>query len=78
MASLIPNVSITEFKKLKPEQLKALKSCEVTSNGSYLFTFVNAKTGYIKNSVENLAQLSNAVGGKTIAEVVEENAPVSA
>ena len=68
---LIPEVSITEFKKLKVHELKQLKSCAVMSDGEYLFAFVNPQTDYIKCHVENLSQLSNSVGGKLVEELKE-------
>ena len=71
MSTLIPSYSITEFKKLKAWQLKELMSCEVYSDGSYLFTFINAQTDFIKTKVEYLAQRGNAVGGKTIEKILE-------
>ena len=74
MATLIPSYSISEFKKLKAHQLKEVKSCEISSDGEYLFTFLNGNTessGYIKGKAEYLAMKSNAAGGKTIEEILE-------
>ena len=68
--SIIPEVSITEFKKLKVHELKELKCCEVLSDGEYLFTFVNPATDYIRLTVQNLGQLSNTGRGKDLAEIV--------
>ena len=77
MATLIPNIAITDFKKLKSHQLKRLNSCEITSDGEYLFTFINSNTDYVKTQAEYLAMRSNTVGGETIEEVSESNlAPV--
>ncbi len=74
MSELIPNISFTEFKKLKPEQLRRLKSCEVTYNGEYMFTFVNPQTDYIRLSVDSLAQIGNTVGDKeTLEQILEES-----
>jgi len=70
MATLIPEISITEFKKLKVPELRRLKSCEVTSDGEYLFTFVNPQTEYIKAEAEYKAQLSNSIGGETLEEIL--------
>jgi hypothetical protein len=67
--TIIPEVSLTELKKLKADQLKQLKCCHVLSDGVYLFTFVNPQTDYVKLSVENLGQLSNSVGGKDPKEI---------
>lgn len=72
MATLIPEISISEFKKLKADQLRRLKSCEVMADGSYLFTFVNSQTDFIRIRSEYLCQTSNSVSGKSIEEVVRE------
>lgn len=72
MSELIPSYSITEFKKLKAHELKQLKCCEVTSDGEYLFTFINPNTDYIKCQAENMGQLSNSVGGKALEELQGE------
>lgn len=81
MADLIPSISFTEFKKLKAEQLKELKSCEVTFNSEYLFTFVNGNTeesGYLRTQTEYNCQTANAVGGKTVEELYADlQVPVS-
>jgi len=71
MAELVPTYSITEFKKLKVPELKQLKCCEITADGEYLFTFINPRTGYIRNHVEYLGNLSNTVGGKKMEEIME-------
>lgn len=77
MAELIPTLTITQFRKLKTHELKQLKSCEVTSDGQYLFTFVNPQTGYIRTQAEFQSQLSNSVGGKSLEEILEVvDAPV--
>jgi|TARA_Y100000310_G_scaffold220623_1_gene222181 hypothetical protein len=76
MATLIPTYTITEFKKLKARQLKELKSCEVYSDGEYLFTFVNSQTDFVKVNAERFALRSNTVGGKTIEEVMEAEVAV--
>lgn len=75
MSELISSYSFTEFKKLKAHQLKRLKSCEVTSDGTYLFTFVNGMTepsGYLRTQTEFNAQVANAVGGETLEEILEQ------
>ena len=69
MATVIPSIQFTDFKKLSAQQLKEMKSCEVTFNSSYLFTFVNAQTDFVKMQVEYTAQLGNAVGGKSFEDV---------
>lgn len=71
MASLIPNITISEFKKLKAAQIKELSSCEVFSDGMYLFTFINAQTEFIRIKAEYLSLRGNAVGGKTIEQILE-------
>lgn len=76
MAEFIPMISITEFKKLKVWQLKQLKSCEVYSDGDYLFTFVNGHTeasGYLRKQTEYNCETSNSVGGLSLAEILEES-----
>lgn len=72
MSTLIPEISISEFKSLKASELKQLKSCEVTSDGDYLFTFVNGKaetSGYLRTQTEYNSQRANAVSGKTLEEI---------
>lgn len=75
MSELIPTITFTEFKKLKAEQLQRMKSCEVTFEGRYLFTFVNGnteETGFLKTQSEYACQTANAVGGKTLEQILEE------
>lgn len=72
MSEIIPNISITEFKKLKAHQLKRLKCCEIFSDGVYLFTFINPQTEYIRAEADQKGQLSNAVGGETLEEILKE------
>jgi len=71
MATLIPNVNKSEFFKLKVNELKDIKSCEIFADGEYLGTWINAKTDFIKSKAEYMAQLSNAIGGKTIEQIKE-------
>ncbi len=74
MATLIPNVTISEFKKLKVSQMKELSSCEVLSDGEYLFTFINGSleaSGNVRDNAEQWGSVSNSVGGKTIEEILE-------
>ena len=70
MSELIPSYTITEFRSLKVPQLKRLKSCEIFSDGEYLFTFIRPNTDYIKLSVENLGQLSNSVRGEELDDIL--------
>ncbi len=75
MAELIPSYSITEFKNLKVQQIKRLKSAEIISDGEYLFTFVNGKlepSGYLRTQSEYNCQTANAVGGETLDEILEK------
>ena len=75
MSDLIPTITFTDFKKLKPDQLRSLKCCEVTFNTEYLFTFVNGnieETGYLKTQTEYNCQTANAVGGKSLQEILED------
>ena len=75
MSELIPSISLTEFRKLKAHQLRMLKSAEITFNGEYLFTFVNGQvesSGYLRTQTEYACQVSNAVGGKTLEQILEE------
>ena len=76
MSDIIPTYTITEFKALKVHQLKRLKSCEITSDGVYLFTFTNPMTDYIRQNAEQKGQLSNAVGGETLEEILKEEVVV--
>ena len=72
MSELIPNISITDFKKLKVHEIKRLKSCEITSDGLYLFTFINPATPYIRGEAEDKALLSNSVSGETLEQILGE------
>lgn len=79
MSNYIPSYTITEFRKLKAHQLKRLKSCEITSDGEYLFTFVNGAietSGFLQTQTEYNCQNANAVGGETIAEILGETIAV--
>ena len=69
--SLIPTVSLSEFKKLKADQIRQLKSFEMTSDGEYLCTVVIPNTEYIKTQTEYTSLLSNSVGGKAMEELLE-------
>jgi len=75
MAELIPNITFTEFKKLKPDQLRRLKCCEVTFNTEYLFTFVNGNvepSGFQRIQAEYNCQTANAVGGETLEDILND------
>ncbi len=72
MAELIPSYSISEFKKLTTEQIRRLKSCELTSDGNYLCTIINPTTDYIRAEAEDKGQLSNSIGKETLEEILGE------
>lgn len=72
MATLIPEIPISEFKKLKVEQLRRLKSAEVYADGEYLFTFINPNSEYIRIQAEYKAQLSNSVGGEDLDSILNK------
>ena len=71
MSDLIPSIPLSKFKKLKAHELQKLKSCEVTSDGEYLFSFIQPQTDYIRTQAEYMAQLSNSVGGQNLEEILE-------
>ena len=72
MATLITQITISEFKKLKVPDLKRLKCAEITADGEYLFTFTNPRTLYIRKSTENLGMLSNQVGGEFLEDITQK------
>ena len=75
MSEFIPNISWTEFQKLKVDQLKRLKSAMITSNGERLFIFVNGdteETGYLWMQTEQNCQTANANLGETLEQILEE------
>uniref|UniRef100_A0A6M3L109 Uncharacterized protein n=1 Tax=viral metagenome TaxID=1070528 RepID=A0A6M3L109_9ZZZZ len=79
MATLIPMLTISEFKKLKVPELRRLKSCEIYSDGIYLFTFVNGSvdaSGFLRLSTENRCQTANAVSGETLDNILKEGVKV--
>ena len=63
MSELITDISWTQFKTLKASELKELKSFAVTSDGEHLCTVIIPQTDFVQNQAENIAQLSNSVGG---------------
>ena len=74
MATMIPEMTITDFKKLKVHELKRLKSCEVFSDGEYLFTFVNGsvdKSGFLRLQTEYKCQTANGVSGETLEQILK-------
>jgi len=75
MNEFIPSYSFTEWKKLKPEQIRELKNCEITFNGDYLFTFINGSTepsGYLMMKCQYDGAAANSVSGKDLKDVLEE------
>ncbi len=77
MATLIPEMTITEFKKLKVPELKRLKSCEIYSDGEYLFTFVNGgvdASGFLRLQTEYKCATANNVCGETIDQILKQEA----
>lgn len=74
MASLIPEYHWTDFVRVvKMGRLNELKSGEVMFNCQYLFTFVNGvlePSGYLRTQTEYNCQTANAIGGKTIEEIL--------
>ena len=72
MSEIIPNYPFSALKKLNASQIKRLKSCEITSDGVYLFTFVNPTTDFIRQDAENKGQLSNSQGLETLEEILKE------
>ena len=81
--SLIPQMTITEFHRLKAREIKMMKSVEVWSDGEYLFTAIIPPHGagwtitdHIKTQAEYLGARGNSVGGKSPEEMREALAPV--
>lgn len=70
MSKFIPNIKLSQLKGLNVSQLKRLKSCEVTADGTYLFTFINPTTDFIRASADREGQLSNSQGLETIEEIL--------
>ena len=79
MSTLIPNMSIGEFKKLKASDIKELKAVEVTADGDYLFTAIiphgdEHSTDYVRIQAEYLGVKANIAGG---IDPVREEASVA-
>lgn len=68
--ALIPSYTISEFKKLKVSEIQRLKCAEITSDGEYLFTFINPTTDFIKLQAEHIGQVSNSVGKETLEQIL--------
>lgn len=71
MSELIPSYPLSEFKKLNSGQIRRLKSCELTSDGKYVCTFINPTTEFIRVQAEYHGQLSNTMGLETLEEILE-------
>ena len=61
---LIPEMSLSTFRKLKAADIKKVKSFILTADGEYLGTVIIPRTSYVKCSAESLGQLSNTVSGR--------------
>ncbi len=75
MSTLIPQISVSDFRKLKVPELKRLKSCEIYSDGEYLFTFVNGSadtSGFLRLVTENRCQTANGVCGETLEQILKQ------
>ena len=76
MSEFIPEYNWTDWLKVqKMGRLKELKSGDVLFNGEYLFNFVNGNTevtGYLRRQTEYNCQTANAVGGKTLKEILTQ------
>ena len=71
MSQFIPNIMLSQLKALNAKQLKRLKSCEVTADGVYVFTFINPTTEFIRQSADRQGELSNSQPGlETIDEIL--------
>ena len=76
MSDIIPTITFTELKNLKDDELKKLKSCEITFNGEYRFTAIIQPTpndipinDNIRTQAAYLAQRSNSAGGMTLEDI---------
>lgn len=75
MADFIPTYKWTDFLKVaKLGRLNELKSCEISFNQEYVFTFVNGKleqSGFLRTQTEYQCQTANAIAGKSLEEILE-------
>ncbi|MFC1924297.1 hypothetical protein ACFLXA_02905 [Chloroflexota bacterium] len=76
---LIPSITLSDFKRLKANQLKEMKSCIVTCDGEYLFTAIippsnggMSITDNIKTQAEYLGHRGTTVGGKDPEELISK------
>ena len=73
MSNLIPTIPFEKFKKLKPFEIKGLKSCELTVDGEYLCTVIIPPkdggitiTDHTRTQAEFLGLSGNSVGGQDL------------
>ncbi|GAG00572.1 unnamed protein product, partial [marine sediment metagenome] len=71
---VIPNMTITEFKKFHAKDIKKMMSVEVFSDGEHLFTAVIPKGDWltkdvVKAEAESVAMRSNMLEGLKPEEV---------
>jgi hypothetical protein len=76
--SLIPQISISEFKKLSASQIKEMKSVEVISDGEPLFYAIippyrggMSINDNIRTQAEYLGHRGNSVGGLEPQDLVK-------
>lgn len=79
LSNMVPNIPFTALKQFNAEQVRNMQSCEITSDGEYLFTLIvvpkNAGMTIgdnIKTNAEYLAVRSNTVGGIDPKEYIKE------
>jgi hypothetical protein len=61
MSYLIPEIALSEFKKMNVEKIRQSQSFVLTSDGEYLATVIIPQTDYIKMQAEFMGELSNGV-----------------
>jgi len=79
-----PEIAFSEFRKLKVDQIREMKSARVTANGETLFTAIICPkdagmiiTDTINIQADYLGARANIAGGKDPAEILGKE-PVSA
>ena len=77
MSTLIPSLTITDFRKLKAVEIKAMKSVEILSDGEVLFYAIippqnggMSITDTIRTEAEYLSARGNSVGGQDPQELL--------
>lgn len=81
MSGLIPQIALSDFRKLKASQVRDLKACEVMADGMHLFTAVIphndvVSSTYIRTQAEYLALKANMVGGLDPCEFIDKEKAV--